>query len=162
EPSMQKASTEGITFVASTGDSGAAGCDAPSKPAATGGLAVNYPASSPEVTGVGGTEFDEGGGNYWNGSNGPNGGSAISYIPETSWNDSAQRNQIVAGGGGKSSCANPGCTGFPKPAWQVGTGVPNDGVRDIPDVSFAASADHDGYMICDGGGCAGGINGGED
>ena len=31
------------------------------------------------------------------------------------------------------------CTGgYAKPAWQTGTGVPNDGVRDIPDVSLFA------------------------
>jgi len=160
EPTMQKANTEGITFIASTGDSGAAGCDAPSKSQASGGLAVNYPASSPEVTGLGGTEFTGSDQGYWNGSNGANGGSAISYIPEDAWNDSAQRNQIVAGGGGKSSCVNSSCNaGFPKPAWQTGPGVPNDKVRDVPDVSMSASADHDGYMICDSGGCSGGITG---
>jgi len=34
--------------------------------------------------------------------------------------------------------------GWPKPSWQTGvTGIPSDGVRDIPDVSFFAS---DGYL----------------
>jgi hypothetical protein len=27
------------------------------------------------------------------------------------------------------------------------SGVPKDGARDVPDVSLAASADHDGYLI---------------
>jgi hypothetical protein len=67
-----------------------------------------------------------------------------------------------AGSGGASNCAlgqgganteadaltTAGCQGYPKPSWQAGTslnggvavyGVPNDGVRDIPDVSMFAA-----------------------
>ena len=47
-----------------------------------------FPASLPEVTAVGGTEFDEGTGNYWGGSSSP---FALSYIPEISWNDKRRR-----------------------------------------------------------------------
>ena len=54
----------------------------PASSSATKGLAVNLPASVPEVTAVGGTEFNEGSGTYWGTSNGANGGSALSYIPE--------------------------------------------------------------------------------
>ena len=148
EPTMQKASTEGITFLASSGDSGAAGCDSDQNSEATQGLAVNYPASSPEVTGVGGNEFQEGGGNYW-GSNGANHNSALSYIPEIAWNDTGENGALSASGGGASSCHSSGCgSGFPKPSWQTGFGVPVDGVRDVPDVALAASANHDGYMFC--------------
>jgi hypothetical protein len=161
EVEQQKASGEGITFLASSGDTGAAGCDANNASVATGGLAVNYPASSPEVTGVGGNEFNEGSGNYWNTSNGTNGGSAISYIPETAWNDTSINGTLAASGGGASSCGQTsGSTclkGFAKPTWQAGTGVPNDGVRDVPDVSMTASADHDGYIICQLGTCGGGV-----
>ncbi|HTZ96736.1 MAG TPA: Ig-like domain repeat protein [Terriglobales bacterium] len=167
EPVMQKANAEGITFLASSGDSGSAGCDSDQNNVATLGLAVNYPASSPEVTGVGGNEFNEGTGNYWGNSNGTNGGSALSYIPEMAWNDSPQTGTgssttLSASGGGASSCHNSGCSsGFPKPTWQTGTGVPNDGVRDVPDVAMAASADHDGYLFCsadNGADCSKGIN----
>ena len=53
------------------------------------------------------------------------------------------------GSGGPSACAtgtpsNPGvvsgnCAGYPKPSWQAGVvGIPNDGVRDLPDVSLFA------------------------
>ena len=162
EPSMQRANAEGITFVASSGDSGPASCDSSAESSAIKGLAVSYPASSPEVTAAGGTEFS---GDlppntslYWNHTNGPNGGSALSYIPETSWNDTVERGTLAASGGGKSSCDSPPCSsGFPKPSWQAGTGVPHDGVRDVPDVSFNASPDHDGYIICNAGSCAGGI-----
>jgi hypothetical protein len=149
EVTMQKASTEGISFLASSGDSGAAACDSDQNGVATQGLAVNYPASSPEVTGVGGNEFNENGGNYWGNTNGTNGGSALSYIPEIAWNDTAENNMLSASGGGASSCDSPGCaSGFPKPSWQTGLGVPSDGVRDVPDVAMDASADHDGYLFC--------------
>ncbi len=55
----------------------------------------------------------------------------------------------IAGGGGPSGCASgiPGpagvvgntCVGYPKPSWQNIVGNPNDGVRDLPDVSLFAS-----------------------
>lgn len=168
EVEQQKANTEGITFLASSGDDGAAACDAndPTQPptVATGGLSVNYPASSPEVTGVGGNEFNGDVSNpsqYWNSSNGTNGGSAISYIPEMAWNDTASRGSLSASGGGASSCGQiSGSTclnGFAKPSWQAGTGVPNDGVRDVPDVALTASPDHDGYIVCNAGSCASGV-----
>ena len=157
---MQKASAEGITFIASSGDSGAAGCDSSNATSATKGLAVNYPASSPEATGVGGTTFNEGSGTYWSQSNGPNGGSALSYIPETGWNDTTINIQfgggLSASGGGKSSCGvitgTQTCSaGFPAPTWQAG--VSKDTVRDVPDVAMAASADHDGFILCSQGSC---------
>jgi hypothetical protein len=69
---------------------------------------------------------------------------------------------IAAGSGGKSACTTPTGTtpascegGYAKPAWQVGTGVPSDGKRDLPDVSLFASGGYpDGlvgsaYLICD-------------
>ena len=49
---------------------------------------------------------------------------------------------------------NTGGPGWPKPSWQVNAeslGVPNDGVRDIPDVSFFASdgfLSSSAYLIC--------------
>ncbi len=85
---IQQANSSGITFISSSGDTGAAGCDAGKAPPATGGLEVNLPASVPETTALGGSEFNEGSGTYW-GSNGPNFGSALSYIPEEGWNDTA-------------------------------------------------------------------------
>jgi subtilase family serine protease len=68
---------------------------------------------------------------------------------------------VVAGGGGPSGCATgapstPGvvggtCEGYAKPSWQAGArGIPDDGVRDIPDVSLFAGAGLWGhyYVIC--------------
>ena len=142
----QQANAEGITFVVSSGDSGAAACDfSTPTPQATKGLSVNFPASFPEVTAVGGTTFSEGTGNYWSAGNGPNLGSVLSYIPETAWNDTVERNQLAATGGGFSYF-------YPKPYWQSVAGVPADGARDLPDVAFAASPDHDGYLVETGGG----------
>ena len=84
----QKGNALGITWLASSGDSGAAGCDY-DVATATQGLGVSLPASVPEITAVGGTEFNEGSLSYWSGSNGLYGGSALSYIPEMAWNDTA-------------------------------------------------------------------------
>ena len=57
---------------------------------------------------------------------------------------------VAASGGGPSNCAtgvpatygvsDGTCAGFPKPAWQTGvSGIPKDGVRDLPDVSMFAA-----------------------
>jgi uncharacterized protein (TIGR03437 family) len=141
----QQASAQGITWLAASGDSGAAGCDKPfSSAQATKGLAVSFPASIPEITAVGGTMFSEGSGSYWAASNGPNFGSALSYIPETAWNESGAGG-LAASGGGASVL-------FSKPPWQSGPGVPNDNARDVPDVALSA-ANHDGYF-----GVTGGLN----
>ena len=136
----RQGNAQGITWFAPSGDSGAADCGDAQHP----GLSVDVPASIPEVTGVGGTEFVEGGGVYWNTFNDANGASALSYIPEASWNDSARHGEPWATGGGASTI-------FAKPAWQVGAGVPNDNARHVPDVALTASADHDGYLVYTGG-----------
>ncbi len=34
--------------------------------------------------------------------------------------------------------------------------MPNDGKRDVPDISFNASFDHDGYLVCSQGSCVNG------
>jgi subtilase family serine protease len=143
---FQQANAQGITILGPSGDSGATDCDYDTT-LATQGLAVDFPASSPYVTGVGGTQFNEGTTNYWNTTNNTYGGSAISYIPEAVWNDGSG----VAGGGGGSSAY------FTKPAWQTGTGVPADYSRDVPDVAFDASDAHDPILYCAEGSCTNGF-----
>jgi len=144
----------GITWVNSSGDIGAAGCDANGETVATKGLNARFPADIPEVTAVGGTEFNEQSGKYWASSNNGYGVSALSYIPEIVWNDTALVGEISASTGGVS-------TFFAKPDWQSGPGVPNDGQRDIPDVSVTASSVHDAYpfytngVLKNGGGTSG-------
>jgi hypothetical protein len=149
----QEADVKGITWVNASGDSGAAGCDAHSVTGAVAqnGLWVNAYAAIPEVTGVGGTEFAEidpnsPGAVYWNSVNGPALASAAGYIPETAWNDSSTAGSLLASGGGASKF-------FPKPSWQSGMGVPDDGARDVPDLAFSSSGLHDGYAICNQGNC---------
>ena len=135
----QQANAEGITWFAAAGDSGAADCEDQGAATAQDGLAVDVPGSIPEITSMGGTELDEGSGSYWNAS-----GTAISYIPEIVWNDTAIDQQLAGGGGGTSVY-------FPHPGWQTGPGVPNDAFRHVPDLAFSASADHDGYYVYTGG-----------
>jgi subtilase family serine protease len=146
---LQQANAQGITVLAPAGDDGATDCDNNSSTPsdlAVKGLAVDFPGSSPNATSVGGTEFyndaGSGGSIYWSASNNSSTqGSALSYIPEMVWNDTAQDGQLAGGGGGAS-------TVFSKPVWQTGAGVPADGARDVPDVALTASADHDGYLVC--------------
>jgi hypothetical protein len=141
----QQANAFGITWLSASGDWGAAGCDMASGiHDASHGLAVLLPASVPQVTAVGGTEFNEGTGNYWSATNNANGSSALSYIPEMAWNDTAVN---VAAGAGFAASGGGASILFPKPSWQTGPGVPNDGARDVPDISFAAANDHDPYII---------------
>ena len=144
----QQASAQGITILASSGDSGGATCDRQSvAPFATRGKAVSFPAILPEVTAVGGTQFNEGTGDYWAAENTVNFGSAKSYIPEVVWNENSFSFGLGASGGGAS-------VRFSKPDWQTGPGVPADNARDIPDVSLSA-AGHDAYYITYKGGIGG-------
>lgn len=67
--------------------------------------------------------------------------------------------EVVGGSGGPSNCAtgvpaiygvaSGSCKGYAKPSWQKGlAGIPNDGVRDIPDLSmFAANGLWGHYAI---------------
>jgi uncharacterized protein (TIGR03437 family) len=134
----QQANAQGITWIVSTGDSGAANCDRQGQsPLAQYGLSTNIFASIPEVTGVGGTEFNEAGGTYW-GANSATNESALGYIPEIAWNDSGA-NGLAASGGGYSIF-------YPQPSWQTGPGVTATNARSSPDVALSAST-HDGYII---------------
>ncbi len=139
----QQAAAQGITAFIASGDSGAAGCDSPTEAKATGGQAVNGLCSSIYSVCVGGTEFNEAGNNnlYWSATNNASGGSALSYIPEVAWNESALNggSDLWSTGGGASAYNS-------KPSWQSGTGVPADARRDVPDVALS-TAGHDGYLV---------------
>jgi len=141
----KQAAAQGQTVLVAAGDSGAAACDSFSTSKAVHGRAVNGLCSSPYATCVGGTEFVEGSnpGQYWFAANNSTTlASALSYIPETTWNESGTAG-LAAGGGGASMI-------YAKPSWQTGAGVPADGKRDVPDVSLAAAM-HDGYTVVQGG-----------
>jgi uncharacterized protein (TIGR03437 family) len=134
----QQANAQGITWFNASGDNGGADCAGQST--SDGRLSVDLPASVPEVTGVGGTEFAEGAGTYWNATNDANSASVLSYIPETTWNDTVAEGTPSASGGGASIY-------FTRPTWQTGPGVPTDGPRYVPDIAMNASASHDGYDV---------------
>jgi hypothetical protein len=149
----EQAAAQGITYILSSGDSGAEGCDN-GNIVAQGPISVSDLASNPFVVAVGGTQFNENGhdSTFWTATNGAGGVSAKSYIPENVWNSSCLAAQCgnnantAAGGGGASTI-------FSKPSWQAGVnGIPNDGARDLPDVSLTASG-HDPYLLCLEGSC---------
>ena len=162
----QQANAQGQTITAASGDFGAADCDTSPTLPAQGGIAVDIPAALPYVTGVGGTEFTgDGAGTvtgtspsscaaatqYWAQSCSlTSGASALSYIPETTWNDTVAAKQLDGTGGGAS-------TFFSKPSWQTATGVPSDGARDVPDIALNASNSHDSYLFCSQGSCVNGF-----
>ncbi|HEX4228368.1 MAG TPA: protease pro-enzyme activation domain-containing protein [Bryobacteraceae bacterium] len=176
----QQAVTEGVSVFVSSGDEGAASCDA-NAAYATYGIGVSGFASTPYNVAVGGTDFGDTAtgtnSTYWSVTNTATFGSAKSYIPEIPWNDSCASSLIASqfgysisygsggfcnsatgranfvttasGSGGPSGCAtgspsiagvvSGSCQGYLKPAWQSVLGNPNDGVRDIPDVSLFAA-----------------------
>ncbi len=133
----EQAAAQGITVLASAGDSGPAGCDPPPNSSGTGaasyGFFVSGLASTPYDVAVGGTDFYYPANatmatlsTYWNTStasnpnNNADWSSALSYIPEKPWDlgDSVldQVNfspSLNAGGGGASSCID--YTGPPPP-----------------------------------------------
>jgi subtilase family serine protease len=154
---LEEAVAQGQSVLSSSGDAGAAGCDQGSS-IATQGAVADYPASSPYVTGVGGTTFSAdgsagspelGANEYWSYSSTADIiSSALQYIPETSWNDTSYdqsldpTDTLTSGGGGVSLY-------YAMPSWQWApgnfSGVP---MRFVPDVAFSASADHDPYLLC--------------
>ncbi len=155
ETSFQQAATQGQTLLVSSGDSGSTGCfqgtNVTNPPLATQEkLAVSYPASSPLVTAVGGTEItlaNDAVGTYWAAASGADVlTSALSYIPEVAWNDDSSSCTAVdclsSTGGGLSAL-------FTKPTWQTGVpGIPADGFRDVPDISLYSSPSLPGYLYC--------------
>jgi hypothetical protein len=190
----EQAAAQGITVLVASGDADAAGCDRGNS-IAYNGDAANGLSSTPFNVSVGGTDFSGNFPNpnkYWSATNNPvTEQSALSYIPETPWNDSCANPLIlnalqvngttsdattqalcnddssavqaflntIGGGGAASSCAisgpdptNPCASGYPKPAWQSGVpGIPQDGVRDTPDVSLMSGNGiwSSFYLACD-------------
>ena len=108
----QQAAAEGVSVFVSSGDEGAASCDA-DEANSTHGIGVSGFASTPYNVAVGGTDFGDtyAGTNstYWATTNGSTYGSALSYIREIPWNDSCASSLL----GVKSGYANPyGTSGF--------------------------------------------------
>lgn len=116
-PVLAAAAVEGITVLAASGDCGAAD--------GTSGVSTNYPASDPWTLGVGGTALNTNATGAW--------------TSETAWSGNAS-------GASGSGCQNQGGSGggyapFPRPYWQVGTGLPaRPASRGVPDVAIDAAS----------------------
>ena len=177
----QQAVAQGIAVTVATGDKGSASCDRPGSAQASNGLAVNSYGSTPYNVAVGGTDswglvedFSKYVSPEASGTSANHYRTALSYVPESTWNDSQTtpgpiataliENKIVeGGGGGPSTCAIQNTdglcvSGYKKPVWQEGLGVPADGVRNVPDVSLMAGVGFDDadWVICtDDGSCTG-------
>ncbi|CAN5568160.1 hypothetical protein BH10ACI4_BH10ACI4_32780 [soil metagenome] len=142
---FSQAASQGISVFVSSADSGAASCSPQfSTPPSYQFRSINYICASSYATCVGGTQLIDTANSslYWNSTNTSSLVSARGYIPEGAWNEPGSDGSTVAAstGGGASIYV-------PKPSWQTGIGVPADGQRDVPDVSFPA-ASHDGYFGC--------------
>ena len=139
----QQAASEGISVFVASGDAGASGCSAGTAESGS-SPAVNGLCSSPYATCVGGTEFNDAANpaQYWSAVNSAAYSSALAYIPEEVWNESA-----LNGGAGLWSSGGGTSTVYKQPAWQSGISGAElaNGMRAVPDVSLAA-ADHDGYF----------------
>ena len=191
ETLYMQAAGQGVSVFVSGGDDGADANHADRQVAGVNGISTNGRATTQWNVAVGGTDFEDtylgNTAQYWSPASSATGQSALSYVPEFTWNGTcgsellAQQNGFSAtygssgfcnsplaptryngaGGGGQSACrtgvpAVAGviggtCAGEPKPVWQQNVpGVPNDGVRDIPDVALFASSGawKHAYAIC--------------
>jgi len=164
----EQAAAQGISVFVASGDTGPAACDLSSSTYSTNGYAVSGVASTPYNVAVGGTMFAEGSGTYWaTSSSAPANESALSYIPETPWNESngSGGTGLWSSGGGISAY-------YGTPSWQRGPGItgadpaypgmqgtdPAKPVvagphRYLPDVALNAAGGHDSTVYCGEGVC---------
>jgi hypothetical protein len=164
---LEQAAAQGQTIIAAAGDNGSTDCFGYSNLTASEqeALAVDFPASSQYITGMGGTEFpsaDVAASNttYWTSANGSDViSSALSYIPEQVWNDDSSLSsessvtELSSGGGGISTLTA-------RPSWQTGVnGIPSGSYRLVPDLSLDASPNNAGYLFCSSDSSATGITG---
>ena len=152
---FQQAASQGQTLVAATGDDGSTACAPyPVSPYLSAtqqqALAVNYPADSPYVIAVGGTQmvsdtFSPGPSTYWFSTPSPGFDvvhTLLSYVPETTWNEGSATVGMQAGGGGASALV-------PRPTWQSGVpGIPTGTTRLLPDIALLASISDPGFLFC--------------
>jgi subtilase family serine protease len=111
EETLQLAAATGVSVLAASGDSGSTGCLS-QKGTPVDQLAVDFPASSPWVTGVGGTNVTL--------------SVANTIAGQVTWND--EPTFAGATGGGASI--------FPRPSYQ--SGVQTSSQREVPDVAMLA------------------------
>ncbi|HTX76607.1 MAG TPA: protease pro-enzyme activation domain-containing protein, partial [Terracidiphilus sp.] len=171
-----QAATQGQSFFVAAGDSGSDVLYSESLILGLADSGINVSAfGSPLVTVTGGTDFSdrydalEGGkpeSTYWSSTNSAYYGDALSYIPETSWNQScassllanyngytpdedcamAGKYSTVAGGSGGIS------THYAVPSWQNGVSGYSNSMRSQPDIAgFAGNSNTWGHALifCD-------------
>ncbi len=142
DPLFMQAAAQGQSIITITHDDGAAYLQFDptlQRCVAGNSAAVSEMAADPNVTAMSGTAFT------------PNfnpSGNDVGHVPERVWNDPADGiGSGGATGGGVSSI-------FAKPAFQSGAGVPNDGKRDVPDLSLIASPNFPGSFFVASRSCA--------
>jgi subtilase family serine protease len=156
---LEEGAAEGISIFVASGDNGTSG---DRNEIDSQGLFVNGLADSAYNVSVGGTDFYDTAlgetSKYWHNANKVGGQSVLSYVPEIPWNNACSSSIIWKFVGAPSAIALCNDTTFSsdqngvggsgsqsvyyaKPDWQLLTipGVPNDGVRDQPDVSLFAA-----------------------
>jgi hypothetical protein len=128
DPLFMRAAAQGQSVFVSAGDQGAAGLSSSGNRCVNNTVrSVNEMSADPNVTSVGGTGFNP---DYV-------GANDQGYATESAWNDPAGST-----GGGASQI-------FSKPAYQTGSGVPNDNARDVPDIALIASPYYPGVFWAD-------------
>ncbi len=170
----EQATAQGETVVVSSGDAGSANTADQNQAIASHGIAVNGFASTAYNVAAGGTDFQDfyneaksdpsfNRAHYWAGSNGSGDSSALSYVAETTWNDTCASSvlafyfdssttpnvlcddtangpkfEATGGAGGGVSTLQP------RPSWQNGTvfGVSTASTNNnrlLPDISLFAA-----------------------
>jgi subtilase family serine protease len=183
DTAFAQAAAQGQTVLSAQGDSGSDDVDFGASQG-THGLSVDYPGSSPLVLSIGGTDFqdlydvDAGSSipqsQYWGSTNSQFYGDALSYVPETAWNESCASPLIAKvpdfGGSPNESTAtfcnlpanqhtgNGGGGGistfYAQPSWQKGIPGLSAAInkRVVPDVSLFSSSGEvwgHGLVLCD-------------
>ena len=113
------AAQDGVTVLAATGDQGASGVMNAAETEFFTSRVVDWPASDPLVTAVGGTQL------HLN-------ASGKRTAPDNVWNDTARLGSPAAGGGGVS-------TVFARPAFQSSVASVVGSGRGLPDVALSAA-----------------------
>jgi len=160
EAILEQGTNQGQTFVAAAGDAGSTDCNnfngTGTLTTADTTIAVDYPASSQYVTGMGGTEIPQNNSAYLTPGDGYWGDATSStqdavntlekYVPEVVWNDDVFLENY---GGGLSASGGGVSIHTALPSWQSNVpGIPSGTFRFVPDLALYGSPDFPGYVFC--------------
>ncbi|MEO6923538.1 MAG: protease pro-enzyme activation domain-containing protein, partial [Bryocella sp.] len=153
---FQQGVAQGQTITVASGDTGSTDCypDTTATTTVRQSLAVDFPASSQYVTGLGGTAIAKANlsSTYFTPST--NGtdviSSAKSYVPEQVWNDDAYAISQGATAATALSASGGGISIYtPRPTWQAGVpGIITGNTRLVPDLSLLSSNYFPGFIYC--------------